>query len=439
MKRSLLLPMALVLAVTTGCEKDMGVNRRDDSSSPFVPVIQHVNPQIVHILYGSHQFVIRWRKSTNDAFRSYTLYQSASPDMAGAAGIYRSENAADTCHVVDGIEKNQTRYYQIECQYADTTERQESVAIASASDRILVSGYSFSSIGVYSVDINANWLVRIAPNGSLANPSLDGQKIVYCSTTNGTDYTVETVNADGTGRQVIADSMSWNGFPEFSPDGGKIVYMAFHNKIPCVFTANADGSDRIRLTDAESISPHFTADGTGIVYHKRSRFGPDYLYRMNADGTDHVRVGTVAPNGFLDVSPNGDQIIFTTQVGADFGLGSVRLDGSDYRILVTSPGCIGDERFSPDGSKIVYTALTGPISEVADLHIMNADGSGHLILKSGGYNQFPRFSPDGSRVIFQCYEGTNLGVYIINTDGSGMVRVGGEFWGAEYPVFLPVE
>lgn len=436
MKNGFLFPMALILAVIAGCEKDLGVNRRDDASTP---VIRHGDVEIVHILYGSHQFVIRWNKAWRDDFRSYTLYQSASPDMAGAAGIFRSENAADTCHVVDGVEKNQTRYYQIECQYADTTVRQDSVAVASSDDRILVSGYSYSWPGVNSVDINANWMVRIAPNGCLANPSRDGRKIVYCSTTNGTDYTVETVNADGTGRQTIADSMSWNGFPEFSPDGGKIVYVAYHNKIPCVFTANADGSGRIRLNDAESISPHFTADGTGIVYHRRSRFGPEYLYRVNIDGTDHKRVGNFSANGGLDVSPNGDQIVFGTQVGADFGLASVRTDGSDYRVLVTSSGSIGDERFSPDGSKIVYSALTGPISEVADLHIMNADGSGHLILKSGGNNRFPRFSPDGSRVIFGCYNGTNLGMYIINTDGSGLVRVGGEYWGAEYPVFLPVE
>ncbi len=439
MKRGLLLQMALVLAVTAGCERDFGVSRRDDPSSPLVPVIRHNNPEIVHILYGSHQFVIRWSKSWRDDFRSYTLYQSSSPDMAGAAGIYRSENPADTCYAVGGIEKNQTRYYQIECQYADTTKRQESVSVASACDRILVSGYSWSPMGVNSVDINANWMVRIAPNGSLANPSRDGKKIVYCSSANGADFTVETVNADGTGRQVIADSMSWNGFPEFSPDGSKIVYVAYHNKVPCVFTANSDGSDRVRLADVESSSPHFTADGTGVIYVRRIGLGQEYLYRVNADGTNRERIDNHAGPGSLDVSPSGDQIVFNTQVGADFGLASVRPDGSDYRVLVTSPGSIADERFSPDGSQIVYTALTGPISEVADLHIMNADGTGHLVLKSGGNSRFPRFSPDGSRVIFQCYNGMDPGVYIINTDGSGLVRVGGEFWGAEYPVFLPVE
>jgi WD40 repeat protein len=439
MKNSILVPAILVLALSAGCERNFGVNHRDQPAPPVIPGHSFAGPEIVHILYGSHRFVIRWRKCTADDFRSYTLYQSSSPDMNGASGIFRSENPDDTCDVVDGVEKDRNRYYQIEVQFADSTVRQKSVATASSFDRILVSGYSWFSMGVNSVDVNANWLVRIAPDGCLAEPSRDGRKIVFCSTRNGTDYTVETVNADGSDRRAVADSMSWNGFPEFSPDGSRIVYVACHNKIPCVFTADADGSNRVCLTDAESIGPRFTSDGTGVVYHRRSRFGQDYLYRVNADGTDHRRFGDFSPSGGLAVSPDGDQIVFETQLGENFGLCGVRPDGSDYRVLVTSSGSVSDERFSPDGSKIVYACLTGPMSENCDIHIMNADGSGNLLLKSGGDNRFPRFSPDGTRVIFQCHDGGNLGVYTVNADGSDLARVGGEFWGAEYPVFLVVE
>jgi WD40 repeat protein len=439
MKNISLVTAIAVLAFAAGCERDFGVNRRNQTEPPVIHGHSFVEPEIVHILYGSHQFVIHWRKAAGEDFRAYTLYQSLSPDMNGASGIYRSENQNDTCHAVDGVEKNRTRYYQIEVQYADSTARQKSVAVASSSDRILVSGYSWHSMGVNSVDINANWLVHIAPNGCLAEPSRDGGKIVFCSTRNETDYTVETVNADGSDRRAVADSMSWNGFPEFSPDGSKIVYVALFNKIPCVFTADADGSNRVRLTDAESIAPRFTADGSAVVYHRRSRFGQDYLYRVNSDGTDPMRIGDLAPAGGLAVSPDGDHIVFTAQLGENFGLCGARLDGSDYRVLVTSSGSVGDERFSPDGSKIVYACMTGPISEDSDIRIMNADGSGNLLLKTGGSSSMPRFSPDGTRVVFQCYDGGSLGVYMVNADGSGLTRVGGELWGAEYPVFLAVE
>jgi Tol biopolymer transport system component len=440
MKIRLFALLALTLALSVNCEREFGVNRHGrETQQPVDPSELFIEPEIVHVLYGSGQFVVRWKKAVSTGFRSYGLYESFSADMSQAVRIFTSENLADTCHAVNGIEKNQTRYYQVEYQYADSTVRQKSVATASSHDRILLSGHSWSPMGVTSVDINGNWLVRIASNGWLADPSMDGKKIVFCSTANGTDFAVETVNTDGTGRQFIADSMCWNGVPEFDADGGRIVYVAYRNRVPCVHTAASDGSGQICLTDAESISPHFTADGIGIVYHRRSRFGPDYLYRMNADGTDHARVGTMGVSGGLDVSPNGDQIIFESQLEENFGLCSIRMDGSDYRVLVTSPGCISDERFSPDGTKIVYTALTGPTSEIADLHIINADGSGNLLLKWGGDNRFPRFSPDGSRIIFECYNGMDPGVYIVNTDGSGLTRVGGESFGAQYPVFLTVE
>jgi TolB protein len=86
-------------------------------------------------------------------------------------------------------------------------------------------------------------------------------------------------------------------------------------------------------------------------------------------------------------------------------------------------------RFSPDGSKIVYSAFAGPDWE---LFVMDADGSNKRNLTNDDkvFNGSTAWSPDGSKIIFSASDGPGVGgalnivnIYIINLDGTGLQKL----------------
>jgi TolB protein len=108
--------------------------------------------------------------------------------------------------------------------------------------------------------------------------------------------------------------------------------------------------------------------------------------------------------------------------------------GADMRRLTYSAEMLKSApRWSPDGSRIAYTAFeveTGSVS----IYTMNPDGgrqrpllgssarAGHAI-----WDTLPAWSPDGTRLAFQSNRDNdsfqNFDIYTINADGSDMRRL----------------
>jgi Tol biopolymer transport system component len=105
-------------------------------------------------------------------------------------------------------------------------------------------------------------------------------------------------------------------------------------------------------------------------------------------------------------TPDGASIIFRTnradpsQNVADVWI--MNADGSDERALLIQPG---DQRYpttSPDGTRLAYTSRNAQGN--ADLWIANADGSAaHLLYDSGHDDSAPAWSPDGTKLAFEIH------------------------------------
>jgi TolB protein len=90
---------------------------------------------------------------------------------------------------------------------------------------------------------------------------------------------------------------------------------------------------RLTSTPAIDTSPSYSPDGRQIVFTS-DRDGSQQLYVMNADGSGQHRISS--GNGSYSTpvwSPRGDLIAFTKQAGGRFLIGVMKPDGTGERIL----------------------------------------------------------------------------------------------------------
>jgi TolB protein len=97
---------------------------------------------------------------------------------------------------------------------------------------------------------------------------------------------------DNQGRQDV--SASW------SPDGDRIVYSRCGRRSNCdLFTMNADGSDKDRVTDtrADEFGAKYSPNGLSFVVTRSRGEGRSDLFRMRTNGS-RLRRLTDTPNKF---------------------------------------------------------------------------------------------------------------------------------------------
>jgi TolB protein len=157
--------------------------------------------------------------------------------------------------------------------------------------------------------------------------------------------TLYTIRVDGTQlRQVIpftVDGADLNG--DYSPGDGRIAYAEFYNRagLAAVYVADANGSDPDRITrwSLEAFLPTWAPDGRSIVYSTNCcNDRPSSLWIANPDGTDRRRLTFPGRRSdFVSTfSPSGDLIAFERDA-PDFSTGDVWVvarDGTGLHKLI---------------------------------------------------------------------------------------------------------
>lgn len=198
-----------------------------------------------------------------------------------------------------------------------------------------------------------------------------------------------------------------NGSPsDRPPDVGQIVYRAGVGQGTAIVRIDADGTNKVRLTDPRESyveGPRWSPDGTQIAFSGRRDTSrrPD-IWVMNADGTGRNRL-TRTPDTFDWMpawSPDGSQIAWLRQGPQGIQFAIMNADGTNAHALAmprgSHPWIYCD--WSPDGSQIVFT-LCG--RKGCDLFSVAPDGTGLRQLTDTTQKEwYPRWSPDGSTIVF---------------------------------------
>ncbi len=140
-------------------------------------------------------------------------------------------------------------------------------------------------------------------------------------------------------------------------------------------------------------------------------------------------------------SPDGLQLLFSSQRDGNFDLFVVPTKGGDAKRLTYSDSEDYASDWSPDGKKVLFTSYRSfPGSSVLELEVET--GKEKTILQDSGTVRYPRYSPDGKLIAFNRggssytrlgYRGAgNSQLWVMNANGKDARRLdnweGGQYW-----------
>lgn len=233
--------------------------------------------------------------------------------------------------------------------------------------------------------------------------------------------------------QVLGQVSETITHANFSPDGKTVIYGSQSASGNLLVLAGVDGTNPQILLTAAALAngtvslpraPSFSADGTRIVF-VYNQSGSDQIYTIRTDGSGITQLtknftGTAVDNPAYTKAGN----IRFTSTGKNGALqyNLMNPDGSNLTSTSTySPAVAGRYNYSPDGTKIVYTAQANGKS---DVFLINADGSNptQLTKLAAATIGKVRFSADNTRVIFDVAQiaTSTRTLCTINVDGTGL-------------------
>lgn len=257
--------------------------------------------------------------------------------------------------------------------------------------------------------------------------SPDAKSIIFQAVPNGeSEYQIYTLELATKKLKMVSTGKGACTCAFYRPDGKKIIFASSHldptlgepkpakasggyawdfNEHMDVFEADPDGSNLKRLTDA----PGYDAE---CAY-----------------------------------SPDGKQIVFTSQRDGDLEIYVMDADGKNQRRITNGKGYDGGPFFSADGKSILYRGdRRDDGKQNLQIRMAATDGSWDKALTDNGvFNWCPFWHPSGKAIIFtQADHGArargerpNYDLHLIAPDGSKLTRVTTDAAFDGLPVFSP--
>jgi Tol biopolymer transport system component len=277
-----------------------------------------------------------------------------------------------------------------------------------------------------------------------ASWSPDGREIAFTRAHVGAHSPVDDVAdiwivaADGSGMRPVAQGDTYKWLPHWSPDGTFIVYT----------DEPAGGPWATSVARPEGLGGFL---GPGFVPRQRMPARePAHIWRVRADGTGQPEQITNADanDRAATYSPDGAMLAFdstrdSTRDDVITRVYVMNADGSNIRRLTDGADDWG-ATWSPDGNSIAYKSAFGPPGSPEQIMVMAADGRARRQVTSGpGGHTGPSWSPDGSHIAFDVSQDDKSSIWSVAVDGSDLRNLsddpgaqpllisGGDAWGKD--------
>lgn len=262
-------------------------------------------------------------------------------------------------------------------------------------------------------------------------PPARAGRIAYHTLQNGT-FDVYTMNADGSDKVRLTGSNANDFFPAWSPDGNRIAFVSDREGNFEIYIVNADGTGLTRVTNdpARDEQPAWSPDGAFLAFAStREQNGAQNqdIYVTTPDGQSLFRITDhPSEDAFPVWSPDGNRIAYASNREGHYDIYSMDPDGANKERLTDNNANDAYPSWSPNSARIVFASgrASGGEDNNLELYLMNADGSAEARLTEvQGADFAPDWSPDGTAIVFASTRGDNQDIYRLDLNNLAQTRL----------------
>jgi Tol biopolymer transport system component len=159
---------------------------------------------------------------------------------------------------------------------------------------------------------------------------------------------------------VFIASTKGDWFPQFSPDGGRVVFSSNQSGEGAIWLADADGSNAALLATLGAFatgSPRWSPDGDGIAFHSNPE-GQGEIYMVpSAGGKPRNLTSNPANDSFPSFSRDGRWIYFSSNRTGEFRIWKIPSSGGEAVKVTDEVGYLAIE--SSDGADLLLRGDDG--------------------------------------------------------------------------------
>jgi TolB protein len=264
---------------------------------------------------------------------------------------------------------------------------------------------------IYVMDADGKNVNRLTNHPSAeSHPvfSPDGTQIAFTSDRENESADVYLMNRDGSGVKQLTNWSSQETVEPgcWSPDGTQIAFFSDHEgKDDDIYLVSAEiFRPQIILAEAEQNlgAPSYSPDGKQVVYQAelKNKSGELRIYNIESQ-QNRTLLKTENPDIMPTFSPDGNWIALQNKLASNTEICLIRPDGTGLTNLTNHLARDISPAFSPDGKQLVFASNRDGNSQIFQIYLMNTDGSNqHRIYYSNGISSSPAWSPDSREIIF---------------------------------------
>jgi len=273
-------------------------------------------------------------------------------------------------------------------------------------------------------------------------PGYFDTRIVYVDESGTADKRVKRLaimDQDGANHKFLSDGRSIVMTPRFSPERQEITYMSYEGGEPQVYLLQLETGQRELVGNfpGMTFAPRFSPGGDKVIMSLLRQDGNSNIFTMDVRTRSTARLtNTNAIDTSPSYSPDGSQVVFTSDRGGRAQIYAMNADGSNQRRISFGDGTYSTPVWSPRGDLIAFTKQSGGSFQIG---VMRIDGSGERILSTGYLQEGPTWSPNG-RVIAFFRQPAGAGgpqLYSIDLTGRNEQRINTPNFGSD-PAWSPL-